>query len=98
MVMHLVRIAFFKDKMPDWSRHVLGVLGLVLPISVLFIYWQSWLELIVLWVVVLFGGGGLLLAFLIENWWEERTGRIHAERVNEVAVNQLKSAVYEQGE
>lgn len=96
MVMHLLRIAFFKN-MPDWVRHVLGVLGLALPASFLFAYWHSWRELIALWSVIVFGGGGLLIAFVIESWWDERTRRIQAEQVNDVVINQLKSAGNEQG-
>lgn len=96
MVLHLLRIAFFK-KMPDWARHVLGVLGLSLPVSGLFIYWRSWWELILLWSVIVFGGGGLLLAFLIESWLEERTGRIQAEQMQKVTYQQLKGVANEQG-
>lgn len=96
--MHLLRIAFFKDKMPDWTRHVLGVLGLAVPVSILFVHWQAWFELIALWSVILFGGGGLLLAFLVESWWEERVGRIRAEQIEQVALQKLKGAVHGQGE
>lgn len=78
LVMHLLRIAFWKS-MPDWLRHVLGVLGLTIPLTVLFYKWQSWNELKALWLVILFGGGVLLLAFVLESWYQDHVARIQAE-------------------
>ena len=76
--------------MPDWVRHILGVLGITVPLTVLFISWKAWMELIALWSVVVFGGGGLLLAGVVESWWEERIGRIHSEQRELLIAGQLK--------
>ncbi len=78
MVMHLLRIAFFRG-MTDWVRQVLGVLGLALPLSMLFYKWQSWRELLALWLVIAFGGGILLLVGLLENLWNEHLARVQSE-------------------
>lgn len=83
--------------MPDWVRHVVGVLGLSLPISGLLIHWQSWWELFMLWTVIVFSGGGLLFAFFVESWWEEHSGRRRSEEREQVLIEQLKGVAHEQG-
>lgn len=91
MVMHLVRVAYIK-KMPNWVRSVLGVLGLSLPLSVLFWWWSSWRELIALWSVNVIGGGLVLIAFSFESWQAERTARLHTEQINQVLTDQLRGS------
>lgn len=89
LVMHLVRIAFWK-KMPDWMRHVLGILGLFVPLSILFVVWRSWLELVALWAVIVFGGGSLLLAFVGESWLEEHFGRLYSEQRESLSMKTIR--------
>jgi hypothetical protein len=76
--------------MPDWLRQVLGVLGLATPLSVLFYKWQSWNELLALWLVIGFGGGTLLLAFIAESWHEERTARKQAEQREQAMMQSIR--------
>lgn len=94
--MHLFRIAFFKKSMFDWIRHVLGVLGLAIPLSALFWKWQSWNELLALWLVIGFGGGTLLVAFALENWYEEHIARKQAEQREQSMMQSIRNE-HEQG-
>lgn len=64
-VLHLLRLLWW-PQMWTWLRYVLGVLGLILPLTWLLIEWQSWQELLALWVMVVSGGIAVLLAFGIE--------------------------------
>lgn len=76
--------------MPDWVRQILGVLGLAIPLSALFWKWQSWKELLSLWLVIGFGGGALLIAFIVESWYEERTARKQAEQREQAMMQSIR--------
>lgn len=78
-VFHLARLMWWL-KMWQWLRYVLGVLGIALPLSWLFYEWQSWRELLALWVLIVVGGGVMLLWFGLEEMVEQRQHRDDAEQ------------------
>lgn len=49
-------------------RYILGLLGLIVPLSVLLAGWGQWLPLAALWSVVISGGLAVMLAYLVDHY------------------------------
>jgi len=50
------------------ERYIAGMLAIVIPVSVIFVLWESWQELETLWSVALGGGGMVLVAYGIDHY------------------------------
>jgi hypothetical protein len=56
-----------RKRLPRVVAYMIGVLGLVLPLGGLFIWWQAWECLIALGVVIGCGGGAVLLGYGLDH-------------------------------
>jgi uncharacterized membrane protein len=68
------RMVLRRETLPRIVAYILGVLGIGLPLSVLFCAWQSWSELLALWIVILVSGLAVILAYAID-WTLDRVRR-----------------------
>jgi uncharacterized membrane protein len=57
--------------LPKLAAYVLGVLGLILPLTGLLAVWGAWWSLAAVWATVLAGGGGVLIGYGVD-WWLRR--------------------------
>lgn len=81
--------AILKHNLHQVTAYVLGLLAINLPITVLFLIWQSWSELIALWAATIFGGAAVMLLYTLDSHIET-----HARmELSESQVAQLKPEV-----
>lgn len=59
------------------ARYVMGLMGLLVPLTVLFAVWGSWGECLAMWLVAVFGGLTVMGAHAFDHWLRLRI-RLHA--------------------
>jgi hypothetical protein len=52
--------------LPRPAAYVLGVLAMIVPLSVLLVFWGEWLVLGALWAVIVSGGAAVLGAYALD--------------------------------
>jgi hypothetical protein len=55
-----------RKELPVVARYTMGVLALIVPVSVVWIIRADWVNLIMVWAVVLFGGGTVYLLYVVD--------------------------------
>lgn len=63
---------WLRIELPAVVRYVMGILGLFIPLTVLFSYWRDVLAVIAIWVVVVFAGGFVIVAYALDSWFDQR--------------------------
>ncbi len=66
----------FRRDLSSLARYVIGVLGLVIPLSVAWVLRKDWANLALLWAVVVFGGLTVILLHILDGYIDAR-GRAH---------------------
>ena len=64
------RMVLARD-LPRIPAYILGVLGVALPLSGLYWYWNSWNELVALWLVIVAAGATVMGTYAID-WMLDR--------------------------
>lgn len=49
-------------------NYTLGLLAIYLPLTGLFLLWQSYLVVAALWIVTALGGGAVVASYLVDGW------------------------------
>lgn len=75
-VMHLVFKLFVTADVHVVVRYVLGVLGLNIPLTVLFVDWWQLQVVYALWIVTIIGGLSVAGLYAVGAWWLRRWQRI----------------------
>lgn len=55
-----------RKELPALARYMIGVLGLIAPISVVWVLRKDWPNLLMLWSVVICGGFTVILSYVID--------------------------------
>jgi hypothetical protein len=55
-------------RMHPTINYVLGMLAIYLPLTGLFLLWQSYLVVAALWAVTVFGGAVVVASYLVDGW------------------------------
>lgn len=74
---------------PRIAAYVMGVLGLLFPLSILYAVWEQWIALLALWIVVIAGGAAVMLAYAIEDWLDYRIRATEAEEREEEITTEI---------
>jgi hypothetical protein len=69
MIEHYLPIVFGRKYHPT-VNYILGVLALIGPLSALLAIWSYWMALIALWIVTMSGGLVVLLAYLVDHYFD----------------------------
>jgi hypothetical protein len=63
------------------ERYVAGMLAVLIPITVLLVLWESWMELAAIWAVVITGGTVVVGSYLVDGHVSQKQRMEAAEAV-----------------
>jgi len=72
-----------RRKLPRLAAYVLGVLGMMLPFTILLLYWKEIHTLIALWIILGAGGLAVMGAWAIDEFMRRLAHASELEELNE---------------
>jgi hypothetical protein len=80
MVILFAEHYWLKKRLHPTLNYALGVLAIYLPLTALFLVWQTWWGLAALWIVTILGGAVVIVSYLLDGWSSASTRLQAAEQ------------------
>lgn len=76
LVEHYLPLRAWFGRLHATTNYILGMLGILLPLTGLFIAWHQWMAIVALWAVTVAGGLAVISAYLLDTW-QAMQQRVH---------------------
>lgn len=68
LVEHYLPLQAWFGKLHATTNYILGMLGILLPLTGLLILWHAWMAIAAVWAITIAGGLAVIGAYLLDAW------------------------------